>query len=131
MDAITKTFPEGLLHEGKLYKEFTLVTEAFQHTLDLLNNPAVQTDRLADESYYQACMLAVRLAVPGVETITPEMIRQLSGPDGRTLLSVSNELENRRRDFRSSIETAAQDAGSPAETGAELGNNIRSGSVAR
>ncbi len=115
--SITQSFPEGLLHQDKLYKEFTLVTEEFRHTLDLLNNPAVQTERLADEAYYQACMLAARLTVPGVEAVTPEMIQQLAGADGRTLLSASNELEIRRRDFRRAIETAKEETSSPAETG--------------
>lgn len=131
MDAITGTFPEGMIHEGKLYREFSLAPETFRHSLSLMSDPSVNVSQLHDDAYFRAAMFAQRLIVPGVQHISPDMVLDLSGDDGQEILTASNELMKRRQEFRSSLEAATQNAGGPAEAGAELGGDCRTGSLAR
>lgn len=128
MDAITGTFPEGIIHEGKLYRQFSLAPEAFCHSLALMSDPDVDTKQLHNDTYFRAALFAQRLTVPGIKKITPDMVLYLSGDDGQELLSISNDLEKRRKEFRRSLETAAENASCDAEAGAELAGHQPDGS---
>ena len=110
-------FADGILHEGQLCTQFTLEPETFGHTLALLSNPQIDVERLQDEAYHRACLFAQRLTIEGVPNVTPDIVLGLSGTDGRLLLAADANLMQRRLEFRSQAQTAAQTDSSPAETG--------------
>lgn len=124
----TGTFPEGLLHDGKIYKAFTLEEENFGHTLGMINSPAVDAARMAEPAYNSAALFAQRLSVAGVVRVTPDMVLSLSGPDGNELVRASISLESRRLQFRKEIEAAPEDDTGAAEAGAgPAGNSADAG----
>jgi hypothetical protein len=107
------TFPEGIIVDGKVCREFTLDEELFRHTLELSNDPAIDPAQFNDPAYYSACLLAKRLTVPGIDRVTPELVQNLSGADGAALVTVATKLEIRRKAFRDAAE-AAPEAGTGA-----------------
>ncbi len=110
-------FVDGVEIDGRCCTGFTLVAETFGHTLNLLNDPEIEVERLQDEAFHRACLFAQRLTIEGVAKVTPDMVLELSGTDGRLLLSADAILMQRRLEFRSQAQTAAQTDSSPAETG--------------
>jgi hypothetical protein len=112
-------FPEGMLHEGKAYKDFTLDEETFGHTLGLINDPAIDAKRMDDPAYNAAALFSRRLTVEGIARITPDAVLGLSGPDGNELIMASITLESRRLRFRRELEAAPENGAGAAEAGAE------------
>lgn len=113
------TFPEGIIVDGIKFKEFTLDEQRFRHTLEIMNDPAAK-DKVEDPVWYSAALLARRMTVEGLEHITAEMVLDLSGPDGDELTRAGIALEQRRRDFRNSLQARENVPDSPAEAGAQL-----------
>jgi hypothetical protein len=112
------TFPEGLLVEGRLYREFILDEQKFRHTLEIMNDPTTG-NKVEDPTWYSAALLAKRLTVEGLSEVTPEMVLDLSGPDGDELTRVSIDLENRRQEFRSTAQAAAEASAGAVEAGVQ------------
>jgi hypothetical protein len=59
-------FPDGIIVGGVLFTEAILEEEEFGHTLRASSLPDIDTNRLDDQAYYAAALLAVRLKVPGL-----------------------------------------------------------------
>jgi len=110
------TFPEGIVFDGLVFRKFTLEEQRFRHTLEIMNDPA-SGDKVSDPVWYSAALLARRMTVEGLVHVTAEMVQDLSGPDGVELTRASIALEQRRQDFRSSVQASEKDADSAAETG--------------
>jgi hypothetical protein len=96
------TFPEGLLVEGRLYREFILDEQKFRHTLEIMNDPTTG-NKVEDPTWYSAALLVL----------------DLSGPDGDELTRVSIDLENRRQEFRSTAQAAAEASAGAVEAGVQ------------
>lgn len=112
----TGCFPEGLIINGMVYKEFTLEEHTFRHTLELASDPAIDYKRLDDPAYYQAAVFSRRLSIPGVR-LSVDDILEMSGIDGQELVRASNEVELQRKIFRDAAAAATEGHDSPAETG--------------
>lgn len=111
-------FPEGIVVEGRLHCDFTLDEQKFRHTLEVMNDPATGS-KVVDSVWYSAALLARRLSVVGIPVITPDMVLDLSGPDGDELTRASIELELRRKEFRSAAQAASETAAGAAEDGVQ------------
>lgn len=118
-------FPDGILSEGRILRDFQLQEETFRHTLEVGNDPAIDNDLCNDAAYFSAAVLSKRVTVDGLETVTPQTILDLSGDDGQYLMMLSALLDKRREDFRSQAvgmadgRSADGEAGLPGRAGGE------------
>jgi hypothetical protein len=120
------TFIHGIVIDGKAFRIFTLEEEVMRHTFLVSNDFTLDRDRLAgdekkkiapDAAYFSACLLAARLNVTGVDTVTPEMVEDLPKDDAQLLLFLSAQIEVRRELFRKKTETAEDGHPGTHETG--------------
>lgn len=111
------TFTHGIEVDGQHYRAFTLEEEIFGHTIEVMNDTSLDRAQLVNPTYYAAALLATRLTVEGIDTVTPEMIIGLSREDGMTLLTLSAELDDRRALCRGEAEAAAQGHAGAAQDG--------------
>jgi hypothetical protein len=121
-----ETFIHGICVNGKVHRKFTLEEEVMRHTFLVSNDRTLDLDRLTgdekkrippDEAYFQACIMAARLKVEGIDKVTPEQVESLSKSDGHQLMYLSSIIENRRELFRKEIEAAAAGHPDPEKTG--------------
>lgn len=132
------TFPEGIIVDGRVLRDFVLEEETFRHTLEVSSDPALAADLGGDDAYFAAAVMSKRLVVEGLDRVivdpdtkretvipgrgmTPQMVLDLSRSDGRALLMASGTLEERRLAFRK--EAAGKADGRPGgdETGVQSG----------
>jgi hypothetical protein len=117
----TGTFPNGITNDkGELCREFILQERTFRHTLELANDPAIKKELLGAPAYYDAAIISKRLAVAGLDKVTPDMVLDLDGDDGDTLAGAMMGLDKRRDDFRKEQQAAAKTAAGPDQTGSPL-----------
>ncbi len=114
----TGQLPEGIVVDGRVCRDFVIDEQRFRHTLEIMNDPA-SGEKVEDPVWFSAALLARRLSVVGVDRVTPEMVLDLSGPDGDELTRATLQLEQRRREFRSSAQAGAETSDSPSEDGVE------------
>lgn len=110
------TFPEGIIHEGRLCREFTLRPETFRDSLEIYNDPEL-ADRVKDQATFMACMFARRITIEGIDVVTPEMIENLCRADGQELLLAETRLDDRRKQFRDAAGAAPETPGGAPEAG--------------
>lgn len=116
MIKVEGTFPDGIIVNGVIYREFALAEEVFRHSLEMANDTKLDMSRMGDDVYFQACLYARRLAVAGV-SMTPESVLELSGADGRELLRAVAQVEEQRKAFRDAAEAAQVAPGGGVEAG--------------
>lgn len=114
---ITGTFPEGIIYQGAICRNFTLEELRFEHILQIAHDPATDVDRLSEDVYYDAAKYAKRLKVEGIDQVTPEMVLDLSGPNSTELIIQTATLEKRRQDFRDAAQAAAEEGAGAPQTG--------------
>ena len=111
----TGTFTTGITNEsGAACREFILHERTFRNTLELANDPDMNTELLTDRSYYDAAVLSKRLKVAGITKLTPEMVLDLDGDDGDILATSLMELDKRRSEFRREQQAAQETAAGAA-----------------
>jgi hypothetical protein len=115
------TLPDGILENSIICQDYTLAEETFRHTLEVGNDPAIDSKRLNDSTYFSAAILAKRLTVAGVAAITPDTVLDLSGADGRELMYRAAVLDQRREEFRSKSQKLADGCAVDGEAGAAAG----------
>lgn len=114
----TDTFPNGITNDkGELCRDFILQERTFRHTLELANDPAIKKELLGSPAYYDAAIISKRLAVAGIDKLTPDMVLDLEGDDGDTLANAMMELDKRRAEFRSQQQTAQKTTAGSDQTG--------------
>jgi hypothetical protein len=107
----TGTFPFGINNDKDvLCSEYVLVERTFRHSLELANDPAIDSKLISDPVYYDAAMYSKRLKVAGIDRLTPDMVLDLAGDDADELASASVQLDKRRAEFRKSKQAASQAA---------------------
>lgn len=104
------TFPEGIIVDGKVCREFVLHERTFRCTLELANDPAIKRELLSTPAYYDAAIISKRLKVAGIDNLTPEMVLDLDGDDGDTLAQAMMALDQRRAEFRSTQQVTQKTA---------------------
>ncbi len=112
------TFPEGIIAAGMVFQEFSLDEQRFRHTLEVMNDPAAG-EKVENPVWFSAALLARRLTVVGLDRVTPEMVLDLSGPDGDELTRATLQLEQRRREFRNSAQAGTEAPDSSSEDGVQ------------
>lgn len=111
----TGTFPNGIINDkGEACREFILAERTFRHTLELAGDPDVKKELLAAPAYYDAAIISKRLAVAGIQKMTPDMVLDLDGEDGDVLANAMMDLDQRRAEFRNQQQVAAQTAAGAA-----------------
>lgn len=114
----TGTLIDGIMDAtGAVHREFTLDEERFRHSLEIANDKAISALATADSVFYQAALLAKRLTVQGIETVTPDMILDLSGEDGDLLMQANGRLDDKRKAFRDAAQAAPEKTGGTAQVG--------------
>lgn len=118
------TFEYGIPDaDGVMHREFSLSERTFRHTLAVANSPLVNRDRLVDPVYYDAAIYAQRLAVDGIDQLSPDQVLDLEGVDGDLLAHATMNLDKRRADFRAKQLGRDKTASSPPEAGIAVGGN--------
>lgn len=117
----TGTFPNGITNDkGELCREFILQERTFRHTLELANDAAIKKELLVAPAYYDAAVLSKRLAVAGIGKMTPDMVLDLEGEDGDELANAIMDLDQRRTEFRSQQQAAAQASAGADQAGGAM-----------
>ena len=117
----TGTFIDGIINgQGAACREFILHERTFRHALEVGNDRTIQQDLLSDPVYYDAVIISKRLKVAGIDRMTPEQVLDLCAEDGDCLIDAILQLDQRRAEFRSQQQAAAQAAAGPAEAGSSL-----------
>lgn len=107
----TGTLPSGIINAaGATCRDFILHERTFRHTLELANDLDIKKELLSSRVYYDAAIISKRLAVAGIDKVTPDMVLDLDGEDGDTLANAMMDLDQRRAEFRSQQQAAAQAA---------------------
>lgn len=110
----TGTFPNGIINDkGEACREFILQERTFRHTLELAGDPDIKKELLGAPAYYDAAIISKRLAIAGIHKMTPDMVLDLAGEDGDMLANAMMDLDQRRAEFRSQQQAAAQTAAGP------------------
>ena len=102
---------------ARTFLAFTLREDRFGDTLEVANNPLTSAKAADSEAYYRAALFAQRLTIEGLDTVTPEMVVELSGADGEILMDAAGRIARRRQEFRNAAQAAEKKAGSAAKAG--------------
>ena len=118
---VAGTFPNGIINgQGEACKEFVLNERTFRHSLELANDRGINKELLVDPVYYDAAIIAKRLTIPGLDSLTPDMVLDLDGEDGDALAQAIMTLDQRRSEFRSAAPPVSKAVDSPGQTGDPL-----------
>lgn len=116
---ITGKFPEGIITNDRICRDFTLQEQTFRTRLEIAFDPDINTDLLADGVYDAACLMAKRLRVDGIDKLTPEQVLDLSAQDSSELIGKTLKLESQRANFRSAAQAAEEKRAGAAEAGSD------------
>ncbi|MBI5598666.1 MAG: hypothetical protein HY890_02885 [Deltaproteobacteria bacterium] len=121
----TGTLPNGVEYEGKTHRGYELREQLVSDAVEILESRDKTLLARAEksDSFFNVCVMAKRIVRIGSipkESITPDVVMNMTQGDFNEFVSATRRMEERRRRFRAEDGTPAEDGNSAPQPGVHV-----------